>query len=235
MNNLDSPELITFLLSLIIFIAVCIAVLVYICRKANVADWQHVWVNLIDGFNRIMSFRYHSLQHDPVLLPEQGGAILICNHVSGLDPLLMIAACKRPLRFMIAREEYDRFGLQWLFRAIGGIPVERDARPEQALRAALRALQEGEVIAIFPHGRIHLDSDTPRKLKGGVVWLSQQAGVPVIPLRLTGIKGEGHTLPALFMHSRARLQCFPAIHCETMNSRACLSHIAECIEGRHRG
>lgn len=232
MSYVENPELNTVLVIIVIATLALVSVFVILCRRANVADWQHVWVNLIDGFNRIMSFRFHRLQHDHIPLSDKGGAILVCNHASGLDPLLMIAACKRPLRFMVAREECERFGLQWLFRAIGGIPVERNKRPEQALRAALKTLQEGEVIAIFPHGRIHLDTDPPRKLMGGAVWLSQQTGVPIIPLRLTGIKGQGYTLLALFMRSRARLQCLPIIHCEAMDTQSCLSQIADCIEGR---
>ena len=80
----------------------------------------------------------------PIPLPETGAAIVVCNHISGLDPLVLIAATPRPLRFLIAREEYERFGLQWLFRLGKCIPVERDKRPELAMRAALRAIENGE-------------------------------------------------------------------------------------------
>jgi 1-acyl-sn-glycerol-3-phosphate acyltransferase len=199
---------------------------------ANEVDWGRPWLNCIDGLNRIFCRRFHHLQHNDIALPATGGALLVCNHVSGLDPLLMIAACKRPLRFLIAREEYERRWLHWLLKGVGCIPVDRKGRPEQALREALRVLQQGEVVALFPYGHIHLDSEPPRRLKGGVIWLAQQAGVPVIPTRLTGVGGEGRTVSAVFFRSQARLQGFAALDCTGDDDQACLQQIADYIEGR---
>jgi len=108
------------------------------------------------------------------LCRSTGCALLACNHISGLDPFLLIAASPRPLRFMIAREEYERFGLRWLFRRGHCIPVDRDRQPERALREALRALNAGEVVAVFPQGGIQRESQGHRKLKGGVVRLAQK-------------------------------------------------------------
>jgi 1-acyl-sn-glycerol-3-phosphate acyltransferase len=122
--------------------------------------------------------------------------------------------------------------LHWLFRAIGCIPVDRAARPEQALRAALRALQAGEVVALFPHGRIHLDRDPPRPLKPGVVWLAQQARCPVVAVRVEGIRAERSVLLAPLVRSRAVLRRFPAIDCREGDPRECLERIAAAIEGR---
>jgi len=226
---LTEPGIFTY--SIIIFLCL-VAGLLYLGYRHNEAHWGGVGFACLDGLNLLMCRHFHRLQHDPIPLPEKGGCLVVCNHVSGLDPLLMIAAMKRPLRFMIAREEYERFGLQWLFRGVGCIPVERKGRPEQALREALRSLRDGEVVALFPHGRIHLDSDPPRKLKGGVAWLAQQAGVPVLPLRLTGIAGEGHTILSVLMRSRARLQAFSELACGDMKADDCLEYIAGCIEGR---
>ena len=203
------------------------------CRRYSVAYWgDHWWQQPLDGLNRLAAKYFHRLQHDPIPLPAEGPALLACNHVSGLEPLLMIAACKRPIRFLIAREEYERFGLRWLFKGIGAIPVERRGRPEIALREARRALQAGEVVAIFPHGHIHLDSDPPRKLKGGVAKLAQLTGAPVIPLRVSGIRGEGHTVLAVLMRSRARLKAFPPMDCTSIETHDCLEELARHIEGR---
>jgi 1-acyl-sn-glycerol-3-phosphate acyltransferase len=64
--------------------------------------------------------------------------------MSSLDPFLLLTACKRPLRFLVASEEYERPILNWLFIASGCIPVDRVGRPEKALREAFRALQQCE-------------------------------------------------------------------------------------------
>ncbi len=169
-------------------------------------NWGGPHVNWLDGWTRILCRSLHGLGQQRINLPEQGSAIVVANHISGLDPLLLIAASNRPLRFLIAREEYQRFGMQWLFRAAGCIPVDRDGRPEKSLRQALKALQQGEVIAIFPHGRIHLDSDQPRKLKAGYARLAKWSQAPILPVRIEGVGAPGTIFQAPFRPSRVRLQ-----------------------------
>lgn len=173
------------------------------CRAANVADWGHPVLNVLDGLNRIFCRRYHRLRHDPVPLPEKGGALVVANHVSGVDPMLMLAAAPRPLRFMIAAEEYHRFGLKLLFRAIGCIPVERSTRPEKALRAAFRALEAGEVIAMFPEGGIRRPGSPPVPVKRGMLVLAARGAVPIVPMHIDGIAGAGLTVRAVFPRSHA--------------------------------
>ena len=179
--------------------------------RASKADWGRPWLNRLDGINRLFCRRYHRMRHGQLRLPAQGPAIVASNHVSGLDPLLLLAASRRPLRFLIAREWYDLFFLHWLFRAAGCIPVERTRNPQAAYRAARAALARGEVVAIFPHGRIALDGEHP-PLKRGVLVLARLSGAPVVPVRVEGIRGYGRVLPAVWSRSRARLHSFPALY-----------------------
>jgi 1-acyl-sn-glycerol-3-phosphate acyltransferase len=199
-------------------------------RAEAAADWGHPALNWLDGLNRLLCRRYHRLPALWLPLPAQGPALLASNHLSGLDPLLLIAASRRPLRFIIAREEYERPVLTWLFRAIGCIPVDRGTRPELALRAALRALQAGEVVALFPHGRIHLDSDPPRPLKPGVAWLARQTGCAVVPARIDGVRAQGQVVLAPFVRSRARVTPSAPIDCASLETDECLARIAAAIE-----
>lgn len=184
--------------------------------RRNGADWGRPWLNRLDGLNRILCRRFHRLQHPPLELPAQGAALVVANHVSGLDPLLMIAASPRPLRFIIAREQYDRWFLRGLFRAIGCIPIGRRGGHRDALAAARRALAAGEVVALFPQGGITTDDDAEAPLKPGVALLAAETGVPVHVLRLEGIRGRGRTLTAVLLRSRAHiyprgtLLCAPA-------------------------
>lgn len=188
----------------------------------------------LDGLVRLFVRKVHGARLQPIELPEKGPAILVCNHVSGLDPLMLVAATKRPLRFIIAKEQYQRFGLKWLFRAARCIPVDRTSRPERALRHARSALKRGEVIALFPHGKIHLDSDPPRKLKRGFSKLAIWQQAPVYPCRIDGVAGERHTILALFMLGRPRLKSFGKIVCTVEQEQQCLDYVSECIEGRSR-
>ena len=174
-------------------------------------DWGAGWMNWLDGFNRLFCERYHRLAPVRLPLPPEGPAVLVANHVSGLDPLVLIAAADRPLRFLIAREQYFRFGFQWLFRAVGCIPVDRTGRPERALREAYAALRAGEVVAIFPHGRIHLPDDPPRRPKGGAARLALAIGCPLVPAIITGVSGVGRVVGAVFLRSRVEIALLPVV------------------------
>ena len=199
------------------------------CEHANQVDWGGKWVNRIDGFSRLLSYRYHRLEFDPIPLPESGPAVVVANHISGLDPLLLVAAVQRPLRFLIAREEYERFGLTWLFRRAGCIPVDRDKRPERAMRQAMEALERGEVVALFPHGGIVDPTSASKKIKGGAVRLAHNQGCKIYPAHIDGIKGVGHTLLALPLRSRARITALPVLDCSQYSYEECVNLLAQLL------
>ena len=208
---------------LTVFVIFCvIALLVFAGHRAARVDWGGDSVNWLDGLVRLLCKHVHRLEEINIELPEKGPAIVVANHVSGLDPFLLIAASRRPLRFLIATEQYQIPVLHRLFKIAGCIPVDRKGNPEQALRRALRALQAGEVIALFPHGRIHLDSDPPKKIKGGVARLSNWAQAAIYPVRIDGVKGEGHVVLAPFIPSKVSLVPAKPI--------SCFDDMAVCLE-----
>lgn len=202
------------------------------CEAANVANWGSPWLNRLDGLNRIFCRQFHRLQHDAMQLPASGPALVVANHVSGLDPLLMLAASPRPLRFMIAREQYERRLLMPLFRWVGCIPVERARNPRAALKAARTALAAGEVVALFPHGRIHLDHHPPVPIKRGVLWLAKVSGAPIVPLRVDGVRAEGRTVRAVFVRSQARVRRFATLTMRDGHPDVILQQIARALSGR---
>ena len=193
--------------------------------------WDSRLLYRLDGAVRLFCEHHHRFRHDPVPLPDHGGAVLVCNHISGLDPFLLGVATRRPLRFLVAREQYSRPGCAWFFKGTGCIPVDRSTRPERAFRAALDALAKGEVIAVFPHGGIHLDSDPPRALKSGAVRMAQLAGVPVVPVHLSGIKGIGRVMGALLPRSRARLTAYAPLDCSGKHHKPCLETLEALLRG----
>lgn len=199
--------------------------------RASEVDWGGSLVNRIDGFNRLFCKHYHRLHGDTLYLPANGPAIVVANHISGLDPLLLIAASKRRLRFIIATEQYNRFGFRWLFRAAGCIPVDRKGRPERAFRAALKALADGEVVALFPHGAIHLEGEPYRKLKPGAVRLAQLADCPIIPARISGVKAKGRVMMPVALRAHAKIENFPLIDCSGRESAECIAEVEQSLIG----
>ena len=139
-------------------------------------------------------------------LPAHGPALLIANHTSGVDHLLLQATCRRVLGFLIAREFFEPWYSRPICRLLGCIPVRRDGRDLGAARAALRALKDGRVVPIFPEGRITPESG--RVIgpgKPGAAFIALHAQVPVIPAYIRGTPPTRDVLRVLAWPSHARV------------------------------
>lgn len=124
-------------------------------------------------------------------LPERGAAIVVANHISPLDPLLIQALTTRHIRWMCAREYTQIPGTGWFWREAKVIPVGRDGRDAAATRAALRVLEEGHLLGVFPEGRIQ---PTRRllPLQPGLALLASKSQAPLVPVWVDGIRrGQG--------------------------------------------
>lgn len=153
---------------------------------------------------------HHVLVRSPCNLPRGGPCIFICNHTSHLDPLLIQSVCPRLITWMMTADFYDIGWLQPVFRAIGAIRVERKGRDMAAVRAAMRALEEGRVLGIFPEGRI----EPKRELlpfQTGVALIAAKAGVPIYPAYLDGSQRKRAMAHEFLHRQRASLTFGPPI------------------------
>ncbi len=126
-------------------------------------------------------------------IPTQGAAILVCNHVSFVDPVLLMAASPRPIRFIMDHQIFRMPVLGWFFRLAKAIPIaaQRDdpATYELAFERARAVLADGELLCIFPEGGLTRDGELG-EFKGGVMKLLETNPVPVVPLALQNLWGS---------------------------------------------
>ena len=126
-------------------------------------------------------------------IPVQGAAILVCNHVSFVDAVLLMAASPRPIRFVMDHRIFKVPVLGWLFKLAKAIPIaprnEDPAAYEAAFEAAAQVLREGDLLAIFPEGAISRDGRL-QEFKGGIMKVLEKEPVPVIPMALTNLWGS---------------------------------------------
>ncbi len=126
-------------------------------------------------------------------IPTEGAVLLVCNHVSFIDAVLLMAVSPRPVRFIMDHRIFKTPVLGWLFRLAKAIPVasqkEDPATYERAFAQAAQVLREGDVLAIFPEGGISTDG-TLQTFKGGVMKILESNSVPVIPMALKGLWGS---------------------------------------------
>jgi hypothetical protein len=134
-----------------------------------------------------------------MLVPETGRAILAGNHSGFLDTLILIAAVPRPIRFMAAEDVFHWPVIGGILRLAKVIPLS-PGRGTQGLNAALEKLNDGELLCIFPEGKLTMDG-TVGKFRKGVCYLHQKSEAPIIPFSLHGgfeAWGWGMPLPRLF-------------------------------------
>lgn len=126
-------------------------------------------------------------------IPARGPALVVCNHVSFMDALVIGGASPRPLRFLMDRPIYESPWLNWLFRLVGAIPVDADRRDPGSVRRALDeislALRSGEVVMLFPEGRLTPDGEI-HAFRRGIELILARDPVPVIPAGLAGLWGS---------------------------------------------
>ena len=111
----------------------------------------------------------------------RGGALLISNHIGLFDPMyLMMAIWYRRHRF-ICKKELTEHRLGFWLRLFRCIPIDKDDVSLAALRRVTDALKDGELVSMFPEGQVSTQSESPAGFKSGMVLMSIQGGVPIIP------------------------------------------------------
>jgi len=126
-------------------------------------------------------------------IPDEGPALLVCNHVSFMDPLLLMANLRRPVRFVMYYKIFNIPLLSFVFRTAKAIPIaghkEDPAVLQRAYDAIDVALAAGEVVCIFPEGGLSADGGIA-PFRSGVEKILLRRPVPVVPMALRGLWGS---------------------------------------------
>ena len=142
----------------------------------------------------LLSHSMYRVEHRNLeLIPDEGAALLVCNHVSFVDALLIGGAVRRPIRFVMYYKIYRLPVLNFIFRTAGAIPIagrnEDIQIYEQAFTRIAQYLKEGELVCIFPEGKLTADGEM-NPFRGGVTRILEETPVPVIPMALQGLWGS---------------------------------------------
>ncbi|WP_024302699.1 MFS transporter [Pseudogulbenkiania sp. MAI-1] len=126
-------------------------------------------------------------------IPVEGPALVICNHVSFVDPVIIMGASPRPIRFVMDHRIFKTPILNYIFRHSGAIPIapakEDPEMMERAFAEVAKALEAGDLVGIFPEGRI-TDNGELYPFRPGITRILEANPVPVIPLALQGLWGS---------------------------------------------
>lgn len=157
---------------------------------------MNVFYRLVRGSSRlflrlIFRFRVTGAEH----IPRQGAVIVVSNHTSYLDPLILGVASPRMLYFMAKAELFNVPVLRGVIARLGAFPVKRGAPDRQALRKAATILKEKRCLAVFPEGARRFDG--LGKPERGTALLARQAGAVIVPAGIIGADKVKSTLSRL--------------------------------------
>lgn len=172
---------------------------------------------LLYGIERLyggMMFRWRSDSPNP--LPSEGGALVVANHRSPVDPIMVWMNIHiRPQRddrrprtigFLTASEYFEIPLLGWLIRTMHSIAVDRDGQDMGPTREAIRRLRAGRLVGIFPEGGLNFGTDL-REPNPGVAYLALKGKVPVYPCYITGVvQVQGNMVAPFTRRCRVRVK-----------------------------
>ena len=179
-NGLSIPEL------LLVTGIMNFVVAIFIYKMITEFLWRFiVWMSLHTIY-RVKTFDLHHI-------PEKGAAVLVCNHISFVDALIIAGYVRRPVRFIMDYRIFNSFILGPIFRWAKAIPIasakEDMALKELAFKNVKQALDDGELVCIFPEGIITHDGQMS-EFKQGIERIIKSSAVPVIPMALQGLWGS---------------------------------------------
>ncbi len=133
--------------------------------------------------------KHQGLDH----IPDEGPAVLVCNHVSYVDALIIGGACRRPVRFVMYEPIFRIPILKFIFKTGKAIPItsknENPVAYEQAFDVIAQALEDGDIICIFPEGKLTKTGEMG-EFKPGIEKIINRTPVPVVPMALKGLWGS---------------------------------------------
>jgi len=179
------------------------------------------------ALNRFYARHFHQLTVlSPCPLPRNGPAIIVSNHTSALDPSLIQSASNRLIRWMMAKEYYEMPSFKRMFELIDSIPVNRNGNDVGATRAALRVLDKGEVLGVFPEGRSSAKERSCLSTPGSHS-LRCAKRVNVYPTWIDGTQRNCKMVITLTKPQTARVRFGPPIALKRTDDRTCLDQITQ--------
>lgn len=141
----------------------------------------------------LISFAYRLRVKGLENIPDKGPVVIVANHVSYVDALVILAACRRPVQFVMDHQIFKTPVLGWAFRQMKAIPIASAKEDPEMMQKAFsrvnQSLADGEVVGIFPEGKLTKDGEMG-PFRPGIERIVAETGAPVVPLALRGLWGS---------------------------------------------
>jgi 1-acyl-sn-glycerol-3-phosphate acyltransferase len=147
---------------------------------------KRLWYDFLRVVCRLLGVAFFRIRvFDRQYVPQSGGVLVVSNHQSHLDPIMVGLACDRRMNY-VARDTLFGFPpFRWLINSLDAIPIDREGIGLGGLKESLRRLKAGEMLLIFPEGTRTRDGNVG-ELKPGFLALARRSKVPLLPIAIDG-------------------------------------------------
>ena len=167
-------------------------------------------------------------------IPLDGGVIIAANHQSYGDPFWLAIPIKRPIRFLAWSEAFSWPVVGKAIGLFGAWPLHVEGSDPSAIRRSLNWLRNGGAVVIFPEGGRGLPDGSMIRMKGGAVRMALEAGVPILPVTISGANRVWPSNKRLPRLGRVEITYHPLIRVEQQpgeETRACARRETERLKG----
>lgn len=161
-------------------------------------------------------------------VPDTGGALLLANHQSYLDPVVIGVRLRRRLCFLAKSELFESKVFGWLIRSLNAYPIRQGAGDVGAMRETIRLLNEGHVLTVFPEGS-RTESGNLLPLQPGFALLVRKTKVPVIPVVINGTYRawpKGASLPRA---TKVKVMFGPPMNLHDLKGHGIVTHVEQTL------
>ncbi len=134
----------------------------------------------------LVKFRWRTRWEGTLPVADDQGAVIVCNHRSSVDPFFLQTATGRKIHWMVAREYCEHPAFRWFLTTCEVIPVGRGGIDTAATKAALRIVERGGLVGMFPEGRINRTADLLLPIRPGAAVIALKTGAPLVPVYVEG-------------------------------------------------
>ncbi len=138
-------------------------------------------------------------------LPEDSGAVVVCNHRASVDPFFLQPFTPRMVHWMVAGEFFTVPVYGWMLRTLEAIGTRRGGVDTASTRAAIRYAENGEVVGVLPEGRINMTDQFLLPVRPGAIMIALRARVPIIPCYLEGVPFNKTAFSPLLMPAKVKV------------------------------
>lgn len=198
-------------MALALYAAVAVALVVR-DRAASKLSWSAWFLYAVQRAYAGLWMHWRADRRCP--FPGEGAAIILANHRSPIDPMMVWTnhhltrrgtGPKRVIGFLMAREYYEKPGLRWICRSMESIPADRNGRDIGPVKEALSRLKAGKLVGLFPEGRLNRGPGL-LPFGQGVAWLALRADVPIYPVFIHDAPQGDSMVTPFTVPSRVRIR-----------------------------